>query len=177
MIKIKKRRNPNYIETLKDLIGKSVTVRINYPSDLGYFSIEGILKFESSIYRVTLIDKQIIGRVSFTPNMVIDYKNNTININVKPYKTEYYLYKNDKEWVNRGINGAKESINDSIRIIVPSDLFYPCSIDGKLKYNNSEKFYYIGSSTTRIQCRFIERAIMGGNQNEIYILLNENLMK
>ena len=177
MIKIKrKRKNPNdYITLLKKLLGKEVTVRINYPSELGYFSITGKLEYyNDGTYGVEHSDKnKTLAGINFTPNMILDISNNLLNIKIKNHD---HLSKYHNEFGEAGILAAKNSINHEIKIIISSNLPHGViSIIGKLKHNKQNNFYYIQSSDFLIQLRFYEIAIVGGNECELLISLDEIL--
>lgn len=169
MIKItkNKRKNPtNFYKDLEKLVGKTVVVRVNHPSDNFYFAVEGILKHEF-LFSVHTKVKNHSATIYFNEKMIIKISNNFIDIKLIP--KDKILEEILQEITNSEAINLEFFIDKIIAVSIPGQVRWPYIL-GKLKYNKKDKFYYIQSFDHTIQIKFIKDMVFNIKNHSIEIL-------
>lgn len=169
MIKItkkSKRKNPNinYYKILEKLIGKTVVVRVNHPSDNFYFAVEGILEHTGYHFKVNFDNKEV-AQIYFSEKMVKSIENNFIEIKIEPNDEVLEEIKVFSQ--GRVHTLPSDIVNQIVNVSLASKIRWPF-IHGKLKYNKVNKFYYIQDYNHLIQLRFTEDMIFNVKRNRFF---------
>lgn len=169
MIKITKKsklKNPaiNYYKILEKLIGKTVVVRVNHPSDNFYFAVEGILEHTGHNFKVNFDNKEL-AQIYFNEKMVKSIENNFIDIQIEPNDETLEEIKIFSQ--GRMHTLPSDVLNQIVYVNLASKFRWPF-IQGKLKYNKVNKFYYIQDYNHLVQLRFTEEMIFNVRRNKFF---------
>lgn len=168
MIKItkkSKRKNPNvnFYKILEKLIGKTVIIRVNHPSNNFYFTIEGILENTGHHFKVNFDNKEL-AQIYFNEKMVKSIENNFIEVKTEPNDEvleEIKVFSQGRVHIL-----PSDVLDQTVNVVLASKLRWPF-IQGKLKYNKVNKFYYIQDYNHLIQLRFTENMIFNVKRNNV----------
>lgn len=162
MIKKQKYKNPSpqFYDELSSFVGKEVIVRCR--SEYGFFSINGILKKDQEDYTLFQIFKSDDSKTN--PSMAkIEFKSFLVESILHTSIPVIILKPNSNE-ISKSYrmlfleNKFYDLVNKHVRIDINVDLWKFTEVGsfimGKLKYNKTEKIFYIQSINTKVQLQF-----------------------